>query len=89
MNTNTDGRFIGGGIFLAWNMRVVDLLVGLVMTIGVVTMGYFGYMLYDTGSVWTETVSPTLIGGGSMEDAIAAFGEELVNQAKSVGYTVQ
>jgi multiple sugar transport system substrate-binding protein len=49
----------------------------------------YSYMLYDTGSVWTETVSPTLIGGGSMEDAIAAFGEELVNQAKSVGYTVQ
>jgi multiple sugar transport system substrate-binding protein len=48
----------------------------------------YSYMLYDTGSVWTETVSPTLIGGGSVEDAIAAFGEELVNQAKSVGYTV-
>jgi multiple sugar transport system substrate-binding protein len=46
-------------------------------------------MLYDTGSVWTETVSPTLSAGGSMEDAIAAFGDELVNQAKSVGYTVQ
>ena len=49
----------------------------------------YSYMLYDTGSVWTQTVSPTLIGGGSMEDAIGAFGTELVNQAKSVGYTVQ
>ncbi|WP_353827749.1 ABC transporter substrate-binding protein [Agromyces sp. SYSU T0242] len=49
----------------------------------------YSYMLYDTGSVWTETVSPTLISGGSMQDAIDAFGEELVNQAKSVGYTVQ
>ena len=49
----------------------------------------YSYMLYDTGSVWTETVSPTLIGGGSVEEAIAAFGDELVNQAKSVGYTVK
>jgi ABC-type glycerol-3-phosphate transport system substrate-binding protein len=48
----------------------------------------YSYMLYDTGSVWTETVSPTLIGGGTVEEAIAAFGEELVNQAKSVGYTI-
>lgn len=49
----------------------------------------YSYMLYDTGSVWTEKVSPTLIAGGSMQDAIDAFGEELVNQAKSVGYTVK
>ncbi|WP_353815965.1 ABC transporter substrate-binding protein [Agromyces sp. SYSU T00266] len=49
----------------------------------------YAYMLYDTGSVWTEKVSPTLISGGTMPDAIAAFGEELVNQAESVGYTVQ
>lgn len=49
----------------------------------------YAYMLYDTGSVWTETVSPALIAGGTVEDAIASFGEELVNQAKSVGYTVK
>ncbi|MGV8895236.1 MAG: ABC transporter substrate-binding protein [Rhodoglobus sp.] len=48
----------------------------------------YSYMLYDTGSAWTETVSPTLLAGGSMSDAIAAFGDKLVNQAKSVGYTV-
>jgi len=48
----------------------------------------YSYMLYDTGSVWTETVSPTLLAGGSMKDAIKAFGDKLVNQAKSVGYTV-
>ena len=52
-------------------------------------MNPYSYMLYDTGSVWTETVSPTLIAGGTVEEAIAAFGEELVNQAKSVGYTVK
>ena len=49
----------------------------------------YAYLLYDTGSVWTETVSPTLIGGGTVEDAIAAFGEKLVNQATSVGYTLK
>ena len=48
----------------------------------------YSYMLYDTGSVWTQTVPSTLIGGGSATDAIKAFGDELVNQAKSVGYTV-
>ncbi|CAN5123667.1 extracellular solute-binding protein [soil metagenome] len=48
----------------------------------------YSYMLYDTGSVWTESVSPTLIAGGSVDDALTKFGEELVNQAKSVGYTV-
>jgi ABC-type glycerol-3-phosphate transport system substrate-binding protein len=48
----------------------------------------YSYMLYDTGSVWTQTVSPKLIAGGSVKDAIAAFGGELVNQAKSVGYKV-
>lgn len=48
----------------------------------------YDYMMYDTGSVWTQTVPPTLIDGGTVEDAIAAFGEELVNQAESVGYTV-
>ena len=48
----------------------------------------YSYMLYDTGSVWTETVSPALISGKSVEDAIGAFGDKLVNQAKSVGYTV-
>jgi len=48
----------------------------------------YSYMLYDTGSVWTQTVPSTLISGGSATDAISAFGDELVNQAKSVGYTI-
>ncbi|WP_228372753.1 ABC transporter substrate-binding protein [Demequina maris] len=48
----------------------------------------YAYMLYDTGAVWTETVSPTLIDGGSMADALNDFGTKLVNQATSVGYTV-
>ncbi|MEH6781709.1 MAG: extracellular solute-binding protein [Rhodoglobus sp.] len=48
----------------------------------------YSYMLYDTGAAWTETVSPTLIANGSMSDALSTFGEELVNRANSVGYTV-
>lgn len=54
-------------------------------------LGYvqpYSYMLYDTGSIWTQTVPSTLIDGGSVSDALAAFGEELVNQAESVGYTI-
>ena len=49
----------------------------------------YSYMLYDTGSVWTETVSPALIAGKTVDDAIKAFGDELVNKAKSIGYTVK
>lgn len=48
----------------------------------------YSYMLYDTGSVWTQTVPSTLIGGAGIPAALKAFGTELVNQAKSVGYTV-
>ena len=46
------------------------------------------YMLYNTGSVWTETVTPALVGGKSVDDAWKAFGDELNNQAKAQGYTV-
>ncbi|WP_349897516.1 ABC transporter substrate-binding protein [Parafrigoribacterium soli] len=49
----------------------------------------YSYMLYDTGSVWTETVSPTLIAGKTVDDAIDKFGTTLVNKAKSIGYTVK
>jgi ABC-type glycerol-3-phosphate transport system substrate-binding protein len=46
------------------------------------------YMLYNTGGIWTETVTPALVGGSSFDEAWTAFGEELNNQAKSFGYTV-
>ncbi len=49
---------------------------------------HHAYMLYNTGSVWTETVTPALTSGKSFDDAWKAFGSDLVNQAKSVGYTV-
>ncbi|MET4783245.1 ABC transporter substrate-binding protein [Glaciihabitans sp. UYNi722] len=46
------------------------------------------YQLYNTGSVWTETVAPALVSGKSFDDAWTAFGTDLNNQAKSQGYTV-
>jgi hypothetical protein len=46
------------------------------------------YQLYNTGSVWTETVAPALVSGKSFGDAWTAFGTDLLNQAKSQGYTV-
>ncbi|MFV0427791.1 MAG: ABC transporter substrate-binding protein [Beutenbergiaceae bacterium] len=48
----------------------------------------YAYMLYDTSSIWSQTVAPELIAGGSMEAALDAFETELLNQANSVGYTV-
>jgi ABC-type glycerol-3-phosphate transport system substrate-binding protein len=50
--------------------------------------GNHSYMLYNTGSVWTESVTPALVAGKSVDEAWAAFGSELVNQAKAQGYTV-
>lgn len=47
------------------------------------------YMLYNTGSVWTETMAPALVNGKSVDDAWGSFSKELVNQAKSMGYTVE
>jgi ABC-type glycerol-3-phosphate transport system substrate-binding protein len=46
------------------------------------------YQLYNTGSVWTETVAPALVSGKSFADAWAAFDTDLGNQAKAQGYTV-
>jgi len=55
-------------------------------------LGYvkpYSYMLYDTGAAWTKTVPTALIAKKGMPEAIDAFGTELLNQAKSVGYTVK
>jgi ABC-type glycerol-3-phosphate transport system substrate-binding protein len=46
------------------------------------------YVLYNTGSVWTETVTPALINGQPMDVAWDAFGTELLNQAEAMGYTI-
>jgi ABC-type glycerol-3-phosphate transport system substrate-binding protein len=47
------------------------------------------YMLYNTGSVWTETMAPALVSGKSVNDAWTQFDSELKNQAKAMGYTVK
>jgi multiple sugar transport system substrate-binding protein len=47
------------------------------------------YMLYNTGSVWTETIAPALVDGQSVDDAWTDFESELNNQAKAMGYTVK
>jgi ABC-type glycerol-3-phosphate transport system substrate-binding protein len=47
------------------------------------------YMLYNTGSVWTETMAPALVNNDSVDEAWKSFGTELVNQAKAMGYTVK
>lgn len=47
------------------------------------------YMLYNTGGVWTETITPALVDGKSIDDAWKTFDEELVNQAEALGYTVK
>lgn len=47
------------------------------------------YMLYNTGSVWTEKMAPALVSGKSVDDAWGAFSTELTNQAKAMGYTVK
>jgi multiple sugar transport system substrate-binding protein len=47
------------------------------------------YMLYNTGSVWTETMAPALVSGKSVDDAWGDFDKELNNQAKAMGYTIK
>jgi len=46
------------------------------------------YQLYNTGSVWTETVAPALVAGKSFDDAWSAFDQDLNSQAKAQGYKV-
>ena len=43
-------------------------------------------MLYNTGSVWTETMA-RLVDGKSVDDGWS-LRDELLNQAKAMGYTV-
>jgi ABC-type glycerol-3-phosphate transport system substrate-binding protein len=52
-------------------------------------MADHSYMLYNTGSVWTETMAPALVDGKSVDEGWDQFGKELVNQAKALGYTVE
>ncbi len=46
------------------------------------------YTRYNTGTVWTHTITPALMSGGSFTDAWATFSQRLVREAQSFGYTV-
>ncbi|HWU58914.1 MAG TPA: ABC transporter substrate-binding protein [Microbacteriaceae bacterium] len=52
-------------------------------------VGHHAYMLYNTGGIWTETITPALVAGSTFDAAWTKFGTELNNQAKSFGYTVK
>jgi multiple sugar transport system substrate-binding protein len=46
------------------------------------------YMLYNTGGIWSKTVTPVLTAGQNLSAAWDAFGTQLVNEAKTFGYEV-
>ena len=46
------------------------------------------YMLYNTGGIWSKTVTPVLTAGKDLSAAWEAFGTQLVNEAKTFGYEV-
>jgi ABC-type glycerol-3-phosphate transport system substrate-binding protein len=46
------------------------------------------YMLYNTGGIWSKTVTPVLTAGKDLSAAWDAFGQQLVNEAKTFGYEV-
>lgn len=47
------------------------------------------YLLYNTGSVWTETMAAGLASGKSVDAAWSGFSDELLKQAKAMGYAVK
>lgn len=51
--------------------------------------GNHSYMLYNTGGIWTETVTASLVAGESFDSAWQKFDSELNNQAKTFGYTIK
>ncbi len=50
--------------------------------------GDFAYMLYNTGGIWQQTVTPVLTGEGTLGEAWDAFSNQLINEAKTFGYEV-
>lgn len=47
------------------------------------------YLLYNTGGIWSKTVTPVLTGGQNLSAAWDAFNTELLNEAQTFGYKVQ
>ena len=55
---------------------------------GDIVRGNHYYMLYNTGGIWSKTVTPVLTAGKNLSDAWGAFGTELSNEAQTFGYAV-
>jgi multiple sugar transport system substrate-binding protein len=47
------------------------------------------YTRYNTGTVWTHTITPALTSRRSFTDAWHTFGDRLISEARSFGYTVE
>ena len=47
------------------------------------------YTRYNTGTVWTHTITPALTSGRSFTDAWSTFGDRLIREARTFGYAVQ
>jgi multiple sugar transport system substrate-binding protein len=46
------------------------------------------WLLYDTGTIWGQVVTPAITAGQSLNSIWSAFSSQLVDTAKSVGYNV-
>lgn len=47
------------------------------------------YTRYNTGTVWTYTITPALTSGRSFAQAWSTFGQRLTSEARSFGYAVE
>ena len=48
----------------------------------------FSYQLYNTGGIWSQTITPMIADGDSFSDAFAAFGTRLEQEAQTFGLEV-
>lgn len=48
----------------------------------------YSLLKYNTGDIWTKTISAQLASGGTIGDSWSAFSDELNQEAKTFGYTV-
>lgn len=53
-----------------------------------IVRGGHDYTRYNTGAVWTHTITPALTSGQSFTRAWDTFGQRLTSEARSFGYTV-
>ena len=53
-----------------------------------IVRGGHDYTRYNTGAVWTHTITPALTSGQSFTRAWDTFGQRLTSEARSFGYVV-